>query len=600
MSALKRFVNRGDAAEVRRPSAASSGLHAFFLVALLIFSGSLLSSCGRLAHDPPGAGDGGGGATPGRPPGMVPGGDFPTDGSPADEPWSYCSDDAFNPAAVDSAVEGKFGKDTTKPSPSLTADEQALVGNWMGKGKNYTIVSRTWLQLRADGTYRYKWWTGLGNKYDVDRLLVAEGRWHLKNGNSQLVLDLPDSEAPLVFSARFPKMASTDGAKMCPGKRVKTGHRMSVDPKKDLVPVSGPSQEVRKILRRRVLDSGPDYFSFVACKGNSPKFWGDLAPPRGYDYAGLVYKPYSKDEVAAWEYAKKRAREHPKDYLVVITDEMKYMGSRKNILSVVGNPYNVNAVLSIWKAQMQLLATVKGQVLFIIAGDAPPYWGGLIREKYHNDANKLPVKLLESRFPEALELNPPNSFAGFIQVLDYLRMKYAPNVKLGYTLKTWGTKGFAYEEPPEGWDKNEGVKVMAAYLNSFDVPFDILSFNFNPSKGDRSDEEYKAGARYFAAISKKMRPTHNNTTPKVWVWKTKIFTDHPSFFFRNVDFMIREGNAIGVTVSHWNELAKEGGFKDYTLSNGKKSLIKTWMHEYYLGKKIGDGPHATPGPLYWR
>ena len=573
-------------------------LRTLLAVALFVTGITVLPACHAPSHTSPPGVDGDDGSS--QPPLLVPGGEFPSDGSPASEPWGYCSEDAFSPEAVDAAVESRLGKDASKPSSSLTADERALVGNWMGKGKNYVIVSRTWLQLRADGTYKYMWWTGLGNQYDVDRVLVAEGKWHLKNGNSQLVMELPDSETPLVFSARFPKLAASDGGKMCPGRRVEVDRKMDVDPDKDLVPVSGPSSAVRKVLQGRVLDSGPDYFSFVACKGNSPQFWDDLAPPRGYDYSGLVYKPQSEDEANTWEYAKKRAAEHPKDYLVVITDEMKYMGSRKNILSVLEDPYNVNAILNIWKTQMQLLATVKGQVLFIIAGDAPPYWGSLIRTEYENDADKLPVKLLESRFPEALELNPPDSFAGLIQVLDYLRMKYAPNVKLGYTLKTWGTVGFDFEEPPEGWDHNNGVQIMADYLNSFGVPFDILSFNFRPNSGDHSDDEYKAGARYFAAISRKMNPTHNGAVPKVWVWKTKILTDHPSFFFRNVDFMIREGNAIGVTVSHWNELAKEGAFKDYTRSNGKKSLINTWMHEYYLGKTIGDGPHATPGPVYWR
>ncbi len=511
-------------------------------------------------------------------------------------PGTYDCD--FKPEDVDKDVEAKLGKDKTAYNTNLTTDEKALVGNWMGKDKK--SVSRTWLQLRADGTYQYKWWIGLGKYHDVDRVILYSGKWHLTNRNSQLVLELNDSEYPLTFSIRFPKVTSPQGTLMCPGKTINTAYQMSFDAKGDVVKPNGPSSAVRKTLNSTVYNGGPDYFTVVAAKANSPAFWDDLTP-KGFNYGHKVYKPFLQGDIDAWEYAKKRAKDDPKNYLVVITDEswVKIVGARQNYAKDVLDPSKLYALFGYWKAEMQLLSEVDGQAMIIIAGDAPPHWAGSIHKNFNNNANAVPAKVLESRFPEALELNPPNSFAGVFQVLDYIRMKYAPNVKIGYTLKTWGVQGFSFSEPSGGWDNHSGVKAMADYLNSFGVQFDILAFNFNPRDKDRSDDEYKAGAKYFAAISKKMK-TRDGSKPKVWIWKVSLWSAHPSFYFRNVDFMVRDANAIGMTLGHGNDFSGESGFKDFTRNNGKKSLIHTWMHEYFEGKTIGDGPHATPGPIYWR
>jgi len=100
------------------------------------------------------------------------------------------------------------------------------------------------------------------------------------------------------------------------------------------------------------------------------------------------------------------------------------------------------------------------------------------RDKHENDPKNVPAKLIESRFPEVLERSPHNSFAGVFQMMDYLRMKYAPNVKLGYTIKTWGIGTDPFSEPAEGWDNSSAVQALADYLNNYDVQFDLLSFNF--------------------------------------------------------------------------------------------------------------------------
>ena len=564
----------------RQKAALRIALKALVFVAFAA-AAALLASCGQL----PGEGSG-------NPPGTNPG----NPGDPGNPGTYKC---LFKPDEVDREVEKRFGSDNTSASASLTRDEKELVGNWMGKDGN--TVSRTWLQLRADGTYVYQWWLGLGKYHNVDRVHRYTGKWHLQKDNSQLVLELADAEYPLIFSARFPELTSPQGAQMCAGRAVNVGYRMRYDPDSDVIEPAGPSAAVKKILNRKVFDGGPDYFTVVAAKANSPDFWGDIKP-KGYNYGHKIYKPFLQSDVDNWEYAKKRAKGDPKNYIIVISDEswVNLMGARWHFTRDAMLPGKLNSLFSYWKAEMQMLAKAGGPVIVIFAGDAPPYWAGAINKNFHNDANQVPAKVLESRFPEALELNPPNSFAGVFQVLDYIRMKYAPNVKLGYTLKTWGVQGFSFSEPSGGWDNSPGVKAMADYLNSFGVQFDVLAFNFNPKeKSDRTDDEYKAGTKYYAAISRKMK-TRDGSKPKVWIWKVSLWSAHPSFYFRNVDFLVRDGNVIGMTLGHGNDLANKKGFEDFTRKNGKKSLINTWMHEYFQHKKIGNGPHATPGPVYWR
>ena len=543
---------------------------------LLFVVGGMLSSCNQSMEGP--------------------GYNHPAEGGPDDGSAPYSC--YIDPEDVDESVEGKFGADDTAISPALSPDEAALVGNWAGKDSK--SVSRTWLQLRADGTYEYKWWIGLGKYHDVDRVIRYSGTWHLQKKNSQLVLELPDAEFPLVFSSRFPELTSPQGTLMCPGTGIDASYKMVFDPASDKLQLHPPSQAVQDTLNATVFNGGPDYFTVVAAKANSPDFWDDITP-KGFNYGHKIYKPFLQGDVDNWEYAKRRAENDPKNYIVVITDEswVKIVGARQHYARDVLDPGKLYALFGYWKAEMQLLSEVNGPAMIIIAGDAPPYWAGAIRKDFENDANKVPARVVESRFPEALELNPPDSFAGVFQVLDYIRMKYAPNVKIGYTLKTWGSEGFAFQEPSEGWDDNAGVQTMADYLNSFGVQFDILSFNFNPTTGDHTDDEYKAGAKYFAAISKKMR-TRDGSLPKIWIWKVSLWSDHPSFYFRNVDFMVRQGNAIGMTLGHGNDLSGKSGFEDFTRENGEKSLIHTWMHEYFEGRRIGSGPHATPGPVYWR
>ncbi len=492
---------------------------------------------------------------------------------------------------IDNKVDNRFGSDTTKESNKLSSDEKMMSGNWYGENKKeYRTI---WLQLRKDGTYKFISKTMLGKFHNIPREAQYSGKWHLQNSNSQLILDIPDIDAPLICSNRFPKIEMPQNVTLYPGIDIDDSFPMQIDSSKDVVTSNGPTPNVKKIMKRKVDGSrAPNYFTFVAPKANNEKFWGDLTPP-GYNYGHKIYKPFSSSSVNDWKYALKRVNDDSKNYLIVISDEswQTYIGHRKSYTKDIQDPKKLYKWFEYWKRQMMTLGEVNGTVYYILGGDAPSYWAGNIVHVYHGDPKKVPAKVVESRFPEALELNPSQSFAGVFQVMDYLRMKYAPNLKLGYTLKTWGVVGLSDTEPSEGWDNSKSTQTMANYINNFGVQFDLLAFNLNPRAADRTEDGYKSVLKYYGAISKKLH-TRDGSKAKLWIWKLSLWNkSQRAFYFQHIDFLVKEANTIGLTLGHGNDLEGKSGFEE---------PIKSWLKEYYQGVEIGNGSHATKGPVYWR
>ena len=494
----------------------------------------------------------------------------------------------FSSSEIDDIVSKKLNKDDT--NATVQGDKKALVGNWYGENKRF----KTYLQLRRDGTYKYYSRLAIGKFYNVYRVSKYEGSWELKNNNSQIILNLANCDMPLVLSNRFPIIKTPFGIELNAGSEIDKKYTMQIDKSKDTV-VAHYTKHAQEYMNRSVNDFNVDYFTMVAPKANSEKFWDDLTP-KGYHYGHKMGV-----DTPEWKYAKDRIKNNPNDYVFIIVDEswQTLIGHRKNFTKDILEPEKLYKWFEFWKTQMQILGQVDGTVLYFIAGDAPPRWAGDIRKYFNNDPKNVPAKITESRFPEALERNPDQSFAGVFQMMDYLRMKYAPNVKLGYTLKTWGiaASSHLFTKPENGWQNEEDMQVMADYLNNYDVKFDILCFNFNPRGQHYTDEEYKIGVDYFGTISKNMK-TRDNKPAKLWIWKVSLWSEHPSFYFRNIDFLVHETNAIGMTLGHGNDLVKQSGFTD----NAKDGIyIKSWMHEYYNNETIDTIPsHATKGLVYWR
>lgn len=493
------------------------------------------------------------------------------------------SDDYYSPEQV-----SKYVADMLDVNYTVTSSSMPLAGVWYGK-KNYMKIA---LFLDENGSFRYKSVLLLGKYHNVPRVTYYDGTWELNNSNSQIVLNLENVDAPLVISNRFPLLYAPSGIRLYPGKGIDVSVKMDIDPEKDVVNANY-TQNAKNYMNRSVWDYSVDYFTMCASKANSVEFWKSVEmPPPGYNY-GHKFDPESDD----FKYAKKRMEDDSSNYVMVISDEnwQVLIGNRHRYTKDIQDPVKMYRWLEYFKDQMQILGSIKGPVLYIIAGDAPAYWASDVRLNHSNDAKTIPAKLIQSRFPEVLERNPDNSFAGVFQMMDYLRLKYAPNVKIGYTIKTWGiAEKDIYHEPEGGWDDRQSVKVMADYLNSFGVQFDFLAFNFNPRK-KHTQEEYESGAKYFGAISRQLKMRDSNI-PKLWIWKLSLWNEEQtSFMFSHIDFLVNECNAIGMTLGHGNDLVSKSGFSD---ENG--IYLKSWIEEYYKGEEKDIPVHAHIGPVYWR
>jgi len=491
------------------------------------------------------------------------------------------SGNEVNASRVINVIESNFAK---------KEDIQALAGKWSGQANNFEIN----VTLNADGTYSYHSILAIGKNHNYYRYSNYEGNWSLKNGNSQIVLELKNNEAPLILTNTYPTIITPAGVELS-SNDIDSNYSMKIDQSKNIIEAKY-TQKAKEYMARDIADFAVNYFTMVAPKANSEAFWSSAnVKPMGYNY-GHKLGTWTPE----WEYALKRIQEDPSNYTMVISDEnwQTLIGARWNYTKDILDPTKVYKWLEYFKGQMQILGKVKGTVLYIIAGDAPANWVSSIRTKYNNDASTIPAKVIESRFPEVLERNPSNSFAGVFQMMDYLRMKYAPNVKLGYTIKTWGivTKNI-YKEPEEGWDKHKDTQIMADTINSFGIQFDLLSFNFHP-RSSHTVEEYESAAKYFGAISRKLI-TRDGSEAKLWIWKVSLWNkEQPKFDFTHINFLVNECNTIGMTLGHGNDLAGKSGFSDDV---NNSIFIKSWIDEYYNHKTINSiSTHANQGPIYWR
>jgi hypothetical protein len=491
--------------------------------------------------------------------------------------------------AVDGNVTALFGKDNTKTA--VSKEEQKIIGNWYGKA-HYMYIA---LQLREDGSYHYRSKLLIGKFHNVARITTYEGHWHLAQSNSQVLLTLPNVEAPLVLTNKFPLLYAPAGVELSPGSAIDKQKDITIDHTKDSV-TPRYTQKAAQYMQRSIADFQVNYFTMVAPKANSVQFWSSAdILPMGYNYGHKL-----GEDTDNWNYALKRIQEDPQNYTMVISDEnwQTLLGNRGVYKRVIMDPVKMYAWFEYFKDQMQILGKVQGTVLYIIAGDAPASWPSDIKNHFNNDPKQVPANLYKSRFPEVLERKPSNSFAGVFQMMDYLRMKYAPNVKLGYTIKTWGIPASKnlFNEPSEGWENREETTIMAEYFNNFDVQFDILAFNFNP-RSKHTPKEYKSAAHYFGAVSKAMQ-TRDNTQTKVWIWKLSLWNqEQTSFIFQNIDFLVHSCNAIGVTLGHGNDLTKKSGFED---NPSNDNYLKSWIKEYYSAKEQNIPIHGTLGVVDWR
>jgi len=320
---------------------------------------------------------------------------------------------------------------------------------------------------------------------------------------------------------------------------------------------------------------------------------------KSYSYGHKVYKDFISSEVETWKEVVKRSNAED-DFIIVIAYDQwgKIMGSRKGVAEQLRNPDKIYKYFDAFKQTMKKLSEAKGSVLLGFEPDPMAYFMGFIRKNYQNDPNNLPAKIKESNFPEALEINPPQNFAGFWQVIDYIREKYAPNVMLAPTIKTWGIPTDPKAEPQGGWSgEDEGVLKVVEYYQNYGVNWDALAFNYNPGKV-HDDESFKSIARYVAAIAKNMNNDKTGMRVRPYFWKTKITKEHYdgtpekdwhyddiSFEMRNIEFLADLG-FTGINLGYGNEISKP---------NKLPPLVECWLKEYFNGEEGECSPHGTIG-----
>lgn len=490
--------------------------------------------------------------------------------------------------------DDKFGVDSTDTSTTLTAEELPFIGNWYGSSETY--ATEIFVQFLADGTFKLEKIVNTGKFENTPQHSLDSGTWVLKNSNSQLHLTTSEAST-FIYSNRYPKMFSEQNIPLFKDS-IDTSITMEIDTTKDVIEVSSDTSDaVRAILNTKVTAKWSEYFTIVGTKINSEEDWEGLTP-NGYNYGNKVYKPFKSSEVADWEYAIERSKTDP-NYVVVITydDWQTHFGHRINFASeIMENPEKLYQWFEIWKATLQKLNQIQGPVLVANHPDPMATWSGEIQRDYNGDPKNVPAKLNESKFPDVLELNPHQSFAGIWQTIDYMRRKYAPNVMISYTLKTWGSTGYKYTEPEGGWDNSPEVQAQADYLNNYGVQWDAITYNFNPGAGYHTDEEYRAGSKYFSAVSKKLK-NQDNRPAVTYAWKTNIsdkyYTDpygdwledaHLTYFFRNIDFLADSTNCIGITVGYGNQLGQYF-----------PPAIYDWIEEYLTGEEQNIRVHGTLG-----
>jgi hypothetical protein len=283
---------------------------------------------------------------------------------------------------------------TDDDSSVSSQDIQALVGDWNGSA-NYIDIS---LVLKKDGTYKYHSRLGIGKYHNYYRYSDYEGKWSLQKGNSQIVLELPNVDAPLVLTNKFPKIETPAGVELS-SSNIDTSYKMSIDQSKNIVKASY-TKKAQEYMSRDTADFTVDYFTMVAPKANSEAFWSSAnVKPMGYNYGHKL--GLGSDD---WNYAMQRIKDDPQNYTMVISDEnwQTMLGNRHEYMKVIQEPTKVYKWFEYFKDQMQILGKVDGTVLYIIAGDAPPFWASDIREKYDNDPKTAIGKIIESRVPEEL------------------------------------------------------------------------------------------------------------------------------------------------------------------------------------------------------
>jgi len=249
-------------------------------------------------------------------------------------------------------------------------------------------------------------------------------------------------------------------------------------------------------------------------------------------------------------------------------------------------PEALNTYFEDFKQLLQVIGECGVPVVYALEADPMSMAMNRARSNWDFDPTKFPARIHDSGHPDALASGAPDSFAGFCQVLEYLRDTYAPNVMLAPTIKVWASSGAARpdNEPADGWASDPGPKKDADFWLQTGVHWDLLTTNWAPQERSSYDV-YRSWARFFAAVASEMGV-------RIFIWKTDIAEEHfldapadwtnnlPQYYFDDAQYLADLGYVmVG--------LAYGGQMKDEV-----PAPIACWLKEYDSGQSGNCDPHS--------
>ena len=334
------------------------------------------------------------------------------------------------------------------------------------------------------------------------------------------------------------------------------------------------------------------------------------AYPKARDYYDVLLNAYASRNSA---FGGKFNRPFPQELwersirdsgFVMVTVSDKWhtlMGNRKEFETYIQRP---DSIKNYYEYLKKILLDLSHYKQAVINFEPDPFgsFSKIIRGDYDGDPANVPAALSQVDMDEVRELNPPDNFAGFWQVIDYMRKKYAPHVMLAPTAKEWGQPVNILDDVPDsGWMPNSPAIIeMRDYFARYGVDWDALAFNINNK--NRTDEEFKIIVDYFTALAKAMGKNKVTQKPVYsFIWKALVDSFHYvspvdewksneiSFEFRNIGYMAERG-VRGMVIGYGNQLNDK-----FAPDSVLPPAMACWLNQYFNDTDTGCVPPATMG-----
>ncbi|MBD3322089.1 MAG: hypothetical protein GF350_13405 [Chitinivibrionales bacterium] len=259
-----------------------------------------------------------------------------------------------------------------------------------------------------------------------------------------------------------------------------------------------------------------------------------------------------------------------------------------NEYATLNDAAEMNEYFNDFRELMDQCARYDGPVIVHLE---PDMYGYMVQKSGSSmDARTVSAAVSASGQADAIASGAPDNFAGFNQVLEYMRDTYAPKVLLAPMMNHWGTR-----DPQKAAD----------FMNSLGVEWDLLFSEWS----DR-DAEYKNNwfdQDDFENVLDYDDVLSENTNLRIMLWQIPCgnmyidpsnsperYKDNRSeYIFNHVAHMAGHG-IIGVLFGRGRDDQTTYG----DAGDPEQGYIKCWAGEYYSGTKGTCSPgSSTLGPV---